>query len=210
MERIPASERTREKLRALIEGRSEIENGRSELVRLAARLIIEEALEGEAKDALGRDYYARGAAPGAGYRNGYRTGRVKSAEGAIDYSAPQIAERSAPFRSRIREAVRGRTEELEALAVEMYARGLSTRDIEAVFADGDGRSLLSRTAVSGRQVANRLEARTDQTRATIAFVLEFRFGGNSVAVLGGERGQRRRLAGDGVLLLLLVRGIPGA
>jgi len=68
MERIPASELTRDKLRALIEGRSEIENRRSELVQLAARLIIEEALEGEAKDALGRDYYARGAAPGAGYR----------------------------------------------------------------------------------------------------------------------------------------------
>src|SRR6185312_4272947 len=87
MERIPASERTREKLRALIEGRSAIEDGRSELVRLAARLIIEEALEGEAKDALGRDYYARGGTPGAGYRNGYRPGRVTSAEGAIDYSA---------------------------------------------------------------------------------------------------------------------------
>ena len=135
MERIPASERTREKLRGLMEGRSEVEDGRSELVRLAARLIIEEALEGEARDALGRDYYARGAAPGVGYRNGYRPGRVKSAEGAIEYSAPQIADRSEPFRSRLREGVRGRTEELEALAVEMYARGLSPRDIEAVFAD---------------------------------------------------------------------------
>jgi putative transposase len=30
----------------------------------------------------------------------------------------------------------------------MYARGLSVRDIEALFADGSGRSLLSRTAVS--------------------------------------------------------------
>ena len=148
MERIPASERTREKLRALMEGRNEVADGRSELVRLAARLIIEEALEGEAGDALGRDYYARGAMPGAGYRNGYRAGRVKSAEGAIDYSAPQIADRSEPFRSRLREVVRGRTEELEALAVEMYARGLSTRDIEALFADKNGASLLSRTAVS--------------------------------------------------------------
>ena len=148
MERIPATERTREKLRALMDGRNEVEDGRSELVRLAARLIIEEALEGEARDALGREYYARGAVPGAGYRNGYRTGRVKSAEGAIDYSTPQIADRREPFRSRLREVVRGRTEELEALAVEMYARGLSTRDIEAVFADGEGRSLLSRTAVS--------------------------------------------------------------
>jgi putative transposase len=148
MERIPATERTRDKLKALMEGRSEIADGRSELVRLAARLIIEEALEGEARDALGRDYYARGAMPGAGYRNGYRTGRVKSAEGAIEYSTPQIADRREPFRSRLREVVRGRTEELEALAVEMYARGLSTRDIEAVFADGHGRSLLSRSAVS--------------------------------------------------------------
>ena len=65
MERIPASERTREKLRALMAGRSEVEDERSELVRLAARLIIEEALEGEARDAVERDYYARGATPGA-------------------------------------------------------------------------------------------------------------------------------------------------
>lgn len=156
MERIPASERTREKLRTLIEGRSEAADERSELVRLAARLIIEEALEGEARDAVGRDYYARGATPGAGYRNGYRPGRLKSAEGSIEYSAPQIADRREPFRSRIRETVRDRTEELEALAVEMYARGLSTRDIEAVFADADGRSLLSRTAVS--EITERLWA----------------------------------------------------
>ena len=148
MERILASEWTREQLRALMDGRHEVKDGRSELVRLAARLIIEEALEGEARDALGRDYYVRGAAPGAGYRNGYRRGRVHSAEGAIEYSAPQIADRAEPFRSRLREVVRGRTEELEALAVEMYARGLSTRDIEAVFAGADGCSLLSRTAVS--------------------------------------------------------------
>ena len=32
MERIPASERTREKLRTLIEGRGEVEDERSELV----------------------------------------------------------------------------------------------------------------------------------------------------------------------------------
>jgi putative transposase len=156
MERIPASERTRERLKALMNGESEAADGRSELVRLAARLIIEEALEGEARDAVGRDYYARGAVPGAGYRNGYRPGRVKSAEGAIEYSAPQIADRAEPFRSRIREIVEGRTEALEAMAVELYARGLSTRDIEAVFADETGKSLLSRSAVS--EITERLWA----------------------------------------------------
>jgi hypothetical protein len=112
MERIPESDRTREKLKAVIEGSDE--GGTSELVRLAARLIIEEALEGEARDAVGRDYYARGAAPGAGYRNGYRSGRLRSAEGTIEYSAPQIADRAERFRSAIREIVRGRTAELEA------------------------------------------------------------------------------------------------
>ncbi len=148
MERIPASERTREQLKALMEGKVEALESNSDLVRLAARLIIEEALEGEAEDALGRGYYARGAAPGAGYRNGYRTGRLKSAEGSIEYSAPQVADRDEPFRSRIRALLGKRTAELEALAVEMYARGLSTRDIEALLADESGQSLLSRTAVS--------------------------------------------------------------
>src|ERR1051326_3480479 len=92
MDRIPASERTRDKLKALMEGRSEVEDGRSELVRLAARLIIEEAMEGEAGDAVGREYYARGAKPGSGYRNGYRSGRVKSARGTA-WSGRQAAAR---------------------------------------------------------------------------------------------------------------------
>jgi transposase-like protein len=148
MERIPASERTREQLKALMEGRREATSERSELVRLAAQLIIEEALEKEAAEALGRGYYEHGAASGRGYRNGYRTGRLKTAEGAIEYGMPQIADRAEPFRSRIRELVRGRTEELESLAVEMFARGLSVRDIEAAFTDDQGRLLLSKTAVS--------------------------------------------------------------
>jgi len=100
------------KLKTLMTGGA-VEDGRTELIRLAARLIVEEALEGEARDVLGREYYARGATPGAGYRNDYRTGRVKSAEGAIEYSAPQIADRDEPFCSRLRQVVRGRTEELE-------------------------------------------------------------------------------------------------
>jgi transposase len=42
---------------ALIEGRLASPAGRSELVELATRLIVEEALEGEVRDALNRDYY---------------------------------------------------------------------------------------------------------------------------------------------------------
>lgn len=48
------------------------------------RLIVEEALAGEATDAVGREYYDHGAQPGQGYRNGYRAGRLKTAEGRSD------------------------------------------------------------------------------------------------------------------------------
>jgi hypothetical protein len=57
MDRIPASERTRERLKALMSGHGEESDLRSDLVRLAARRIIEEGLGGEATDALGREYY---------------------------------------------------------------------------------------------------------------------------------------------------------
>ena len=100
--RLPASHRTREELTALIEGRLSTGSAKDELVKLATRLIVEEALEGEAGDAVGRDYYEHGAQLGQGYRNGYRTGGLKTAEGLMEYSAPQIAGRDESFRSPIR------------------------------------------------------------------------------------------------------------
>jgi transposase-like protein len=118
------------------------------------RKIVEEALEAEVAEAVGRGYYANGAEPGAGYRNGYRRGRLRTAEGPIEYGVPQVADRAEPFVSRVRARLAGRTAELERLAVEMFARGLSTRDIEAAFQDESGASLLSPTAVS--QVTERL------------------------------------------------------
>jgi putative transposase len=64
--RLPASQHTREELTALIEGRLSSASAKDELVKLATRLIVEEALEGEAGDALGREFYEHGAQPGAG------------------------------------------------------------------------------------------------------------------------------------------------
>jgi Transposase, Mutator family len=110
MARVPASERTRNALKNMFAGKTVAD--KSSLVRPAARLIVEEALEKEAVDALGSGYYEH-VADRRGYRNGYRTSRVKSAEGAIEFAAPQLAEMAQPFRSKIREVIRGRTEELE-------------------------------------------------------------------------------------------------
>ena len=102
--------------------------GRGDLVRLALRLIVEEALESEVADALGRERYARGEGEKAGYRNGYRTGKVKTAEGAVEYAAPQVRETPEPFVSGVRSALSGRTQALEDLAIEpLRSRAVDAR-----------------------------------------------------------------------------------
>jgi transposase-like protein len=85
-------------------------------------------LEGEVRDKVGRERYERADGEVEGYRNGYRRGRMKTAEGMMEFSAPQVRDTPAPFVSAIRESLAGRTQALEDLAVELYARGLSTRD----------------------------------------------------------------------------------
>jgi len=146
--RVPASEKTSDQIEDLLAaGVSGEKDIRSELIRLGMRKIVEEALEAEVEARLGRGYYGR-EGDGRGYRNGYRTARLKSAEGPIDFGVPQVSDLGEPYRSRIREVIGGRSQMLEELATEMFARGLSTRNIEALFSDEAGKSLLPRTAVS--------------------------------------------------------------
>lgn len=102
MKRLPASPATRERLAALFDGTAEVED-------------VKGALEGEVSDALGRGYYEPGACPGSGYRNGTRRARLKTAKGAIESGAPQVSHRAEPFRSKVREILKGRTAEPERL-----------------------------------------------------------------------------------------------
>ncbi len=155
MKRVPPSERTKAELAALFTNGT-AGDPQAELVRLAVRRIVEEALEATARDVLQRDYYARSRRGEKGWRNGYREGRLSTAEGEVRYSVPQLREVDDSALGALRQSLSGRTEALEDLAVEMYARGLSTRDIEACFRDEEGRSLLPRTAVS--EVTERLWA----------------------------------------------------
>ena len=100
MERLTVTERTREELRALMNGDLGTAAGRGDLARLALRLIVEEALEGEVADVLGRERYERGDGEKAGDRNGYRPGKVKTTEGAVDYSVPQVRHHARAVRLR--------------------------------------------------------------------------------------------------------------
>jgi hypothetical protein len=71
-----------------MDGRTVSTDARSEFMKLATRLLLEEAGEAEARDAVGREYYRHG--EGRGHRNGYRTARLRSAEGAIEFAVPQV------------------------------------------------------------------------------------------------------------------------
>jgi putative transposase len=118
-------------------------------VRHRPRQLVQEALEKEQAEHLERGRYERrseGAPPH--YRNGYEPGRMLIGEGEIEVLRPQVRGGSGPYRSRLWSLLSSRSEAVERLVVEMYARGLSTRDIEDLFRSEEGEVLLSRTSVS--------------------------------------------------------------
>ena len=100
-------------------------------VRRAAKALVEQMLAAEVDEALGRASYQRRDEQQAGYRNGYKERSIKTAEGPVQVAVPQVRNLAdGPFRSPIWQALARRSPALSKLAVEMYARGLSTRDIE--------------------------------------------------------------------------------
>lgn len=126
MKRIPPSKRTKEEIAELLKGKGgseSFEELRGRLVRLATEHIIEGALEAEVSERLGRDYYRhrQGEQQPAAHRNGYRYSRLKTGEGEIRFAVPQVAGLEG-FASKVKEGLAGRTDELERLGIELYAR----------------------------------------------------------------------------------------
>jgi len=55
--------------------------------------IVQEILEEEIKEYLGRDYYQRKETDKhKGYRNGYKPGKIKTGEGKLAIQKPQISD----------------------------------------------------------------------------------------------------------------------
>lgn len=80
-----------------------------------------------------------------------------------------------PFESRLLGFLRGHTDVLERLVAEMYARGLSTRDIEDAFRDSTGAPLISRTGVSQVTEALWEEYEAFRQRDLSGFEVEYLF-----------------------------------
>jgi len=174
--RIPPSQKMSNEIMNLVknlEPHKQSQDIFGQIVQLSIRKLVQELLEQEIKEHIGKDYYEQGD-DRQGYRNGYEPARLKTAEGALPIQKPQITGHQERFHSEIWPVLKGRTQQLERIAVEMYARGCSTRDIEDLLKDEQGRILLSRSAVS--QLNDRLWqeyelfCKTDLSQYDVAYI----------------------------------------
>jgi putative transposase len=148
--KIAPSERKAQELQALLQGQCGAESGEellSTLVRLSTERVLQEALEQEQAEALGRERYERRQGT-LGYRNGYERGTLKTAEGVLRMQVPQIRGREEPYRSELWSQVAKTSEVLKPRIVEMYAGGLSQRDIEYSLEKALGQFIVSKSTVS--------------------------------------------------------------
>ncbi|MCD6228578.1 MAG: transposase [Candidatus Omnitrophica bacterium] len=145
--RIPPSERITKEILDIIQNLNEYSSNQrllGQLMQLSMRKLLQELLEKEIQDYIGKAYYEHGDSR-AGYRNGYKPAHLKTAESKILIEKPQVSDTSETFKSQIWQHIKGHTEQLEKLAVEMYVRGCSTRDIEELLKDENGKLLLSKS-----------------------------------------------------------------
>jgi len=152
--RIQPSMRIREEIFKIIEGMkhegSFYEDPMQALMNKSKELVIQEMLEQEATEHLGREPYERNSemAYYQGHRNGYEPRKMKTTEGKVNVHVPQIRGGEEPYRSKLTSFLKNNTDVMNKLVVEMYVRGLSTRDIEQALETSTGEKLLSHRSVS--------------------------------------------------------------
>jgi transposase-like protein len=160
-----------------LEGQSTTQSGEalwSALVRLSTERVLQEALEPEQAEALGRSRYERQPTP-QGYRHGDEDGTVQTAEGVFRLQLPHVRGLRAPYRSTLWAALGRTSDVLTRMIVEMYAGGMSQRDIESALEKALGQFVVSKSAVSA--ITERLthEYEAFRTRDRSGFDLAYLF-----------------------------------
>lgn len=149
MRKIQPSERISKEISQILEnGYIGEEDLMSVIIKKSVKKVIQEILEQEVEDYLGRGYYERSSDSRMGYRNGYEDKKLKTAEGSVKIDVPQLRDTEETYRSRFLSQMKTVSPELERLAIEMYVRGLSTRDIEDALKDKGGNVMISKDGVS--------------------------------------------------------------
>jgi transposase-like protein len=148
MARVAPSERFRAELDEALAGVGQEQDPVETIGRLGARLILQQALEDEVTEFLGRGRYERVGEPVA-HRNGYEPRKVATTSGTVELERPRVRDASKlGFESRVLGRGVTRTYALESLVISSFLRGLSTRDVEAVLEEAFDDQLASRSTVS--------------------------------------------------------------
>jgi putative transposase len=148
MKKVAPSERFRAELDEALAGVGEERDPVEAIGRLGARLILQQALEDEVSEFLGRRRYERAGEPVA-HRNGYEPRKVATTSGRVELERPRVRDASKlGFESRVLGKHVTRTWALESLVISSFLRGLSTRDVEAALEETFDESLASRSTVS--------------------------------------------------------------
>jgi len=148
-ERIPPSEALRQEIfKMMKEGFEVVCHPLDTLVHLAARFILQMALEREVLEFLGRQYYQRNTRLRSGWRNGYESKRLKTTHGVLPLLVPQVRDTQETFESQLLKAMGNSTNTLQQMVTQMYLRGLSTRDVEVLFQEVFGDKVISKSGVS--------------------------------------------------------------
>jgi putative transposase len=148
MARVAPSERFRAELDEALAGVGREQDPVEAIGRLGARLILQQALEDEVSEFLGRARYER-AEETVSHRNGYEPRKVRTTSGTVELERPRVRDASKlGFESRVLGKGVTRTYALESLVIGSFLRGLSTRDVEAVLEETFDEPLSSRSTVS--------------------------------------------------------------
>ena len=111
-------------------------------------MILQQALEDEVTEFLGRGRYER-AEETVSYRNAYEPRTVKTTSGPVELERPRVRDASKlGFESRLLGRHVTHTYALESLVISSFLRGMSVRDVEAVLDDTFDQPVSSRSTVS--------------------------------------------------------------
>ena len=148
MRKVAPSERFRCELDEVLAGVAGEEDPIETVGRLGARLILQQALEDEVTEFLGRARYERAGEP-VSHRNGYEPRTVKTTSGPVALERPRVRNAAVlGFESKILGKGVARTHALESLVITGFLRGLSTRDIEAALEEVFEEPVASKSTVS--------------------------------------------------------------
>jgi putative transposase len=151
MQKVVPSERLRRELDDVLAGIGEEQDPIEAVARLGARLILQQALEDEVTEFVGRARYER--ADGGGdviYRNGFaEPSTVRTTSGPTVVERPRVRNASeVGFESRVLGKGVARTHALEALVICSFLRGLSVRDVEAALEECFGEQVIGKSTVA--------------------------------------------------------------